>query len=325
MLKSIKQQLRSTSLGAWNRHRLRPAFSTLAPEQTPVFFIFTPEIVHLAPFCIPDAGPNFAPILVMNAVSKDDTDWIQSIHPRIPLVSLAASLRGNSDSLLPHGVVLNDLFTVADRNFCIQDPDCFVTDRAFWDHVSLTTDDFAAGAFWEPVAGRDHVMPRTFFLLFNVSVFREVRQRYGVDANVQHKLPPRAQEKTKAFGYQSNEFPQQFKGYFDTLQASWILSMSEGRQFHKLEGREKRIFHIGGTSYLHASDIDLKHWDYWPLSVHYFNLRLLETDTCERFRTRHASLFDAYSNSQTLLEMHPEFAGGWRCHEIDFILNHVAS
>ena len=41
--------------------------------------------------------------------------------------------------------------------------------------------------------------------------------------------------------------------------------------------RENRdLCHIGGTSYLKNSDYDLTHWDYWPLSVRYFNLRLME-------------------------------------------------
>jgi hypothetical protein len=261
----------------------------------------------------------------MNAVPADDVKWIRSIHPDLPLVELKNSLSGNADSLLPHGEVLNDLFDVSNGNFCIQDPDCFVTDDRFWDQVSLSEHDFAGGAFWEQVAAHDHLLPQTFFLVFNLEWFRAMAAEYDIDANVIRSLSPQAQRKIESIGYQGGQFPQEFKGYFDTLQAYWVLSLAEGRTFREIPGRGNSIFHIGGTSYLHKTDIELSHWDYWPLSVHYFNLRILELPPGKRFRERYKQLFEMYGSAQQLLDANREFRGGWRCAEIDLIVDYVAT
>ena len=83
------------------------------------------------------------------------------------------------------------------------------------------------------------------------------------------------------------------------------------------------IFHIGGTSYLHKSDYDLAHWDYWPLSVIYFNLKLLELPAGHRFRERFSSILDKYESSERLLELHPEFQQTWRYREMQTILDYT--
>lgn len=323
MLKPAMQKMRSSVLAAVNQQRLRRGLAGIDRGKIPIFFIFTPEIGHLAPFCIPQADDRFTSVLVMNAVSKDDVDWIRSIHPDLPLIELKHSLTRNSQSLLPHGDVLNDLFAVADGDFCIQDPDCFVTDTRFWENVRLEQDDYAGGPFWSKAYGQDHDLPYTYFVMFSLGAFQTIASKYGVDANVMRTLPANAQRQAESVGYGAGHFPNRGKDYFDTLQAFWVLSLAEGMKFREMPGERDWIYHIGGTSYLHKSDIELSHWDFWPLSVHYFNLRLLESPLLERFRERYEMLFDTYRSSDALLEQHVEFREGWRCAEIDKILGSV--
>ena len=312
MLRPAIERTRTAILSRINRGRLRRGFAGFAADTIPIVFIFTPEIAHLAPYCVPAVGPRFKPVLVMNAVHPQDVDWIRSIHPDLPLVELRHSLSRNSQSLLPHGDVLNDLFAVATGNFIIQDPDCFVTDPAFWDAVKIEQRDFACGAFWEQAQDPDHVLPHTFFLMFNVDAFRTVASKFQIDAGVIRALPPRAAGKALEMGYEPGKYPHKFKDYFDTLQAFWVLSLAEGWKFREIPGQQECVFHIGGTSYLHKTDIDLSHWDYWPLSVLYFNLRLLELHHGQRFRTRYGKLIEAYGSADGLLTTNPEFSSGWR-------------
>ena len=325
MFKPAIERTRTALLSRINQARLRRGLAGLSAGTIPIVFIFTPEIAHLAPYCVPDVGARFKPVLVMNAVPREDVAWIRSIHPGLPLIELAHSLSRNSQSLLPHGDVLNDLFAVTPGDFIIQDPDCFVTDRAFWNDVKIGDHDFACGAFWEQTKDPAHVLPHTFFLMFNVDAFHAVAAKYQIDAGVIRSLPPRAAQKVRDMGYQPGRYPHQFKDYFDTLQAFWVLSLAEGWKFREIPGQQECIFHIGGTSYLHKADIDLSHWDYWPLSVHYFNLRLLELEHGGRFRKRYGSLFDMYGSADGLLAANAEFRAGWRRAEIDGILNCVGN
>ena len=294
-------------------------------ELTPVFFIFTPDIVHFGPYCISSGVAGIEPVIILNAVSNDDETCLRQIHPDILVIRLTTSITGNPDSMLAHGVVLNDLFAVIDKPFCIQDPDCFVTDRSFWSQVSINQEiEMAGGPFTKKLSQNPIVIPNTYFLIFNSKLVRSLFKKYGITANAISALGDQAQKKIRELGYETGEYPEGFKSYFDTLQAFWLLASAEGFRFKKMDGEGKSIFHIGGTSYLHKSDYDLAHWDYWPLSVIYFNLKLLELPAGHRFHERFANILEDYQSSDHLLGLHPEFRDTWRYREMQTILRHHA-
>jgi len=293
-------------------------------QSTPIFFIFTPDIIHFAPYCIPKDVEGFEPVLILNAVSDEDAKWLREIHPQYLIIQLKTSLSGNAHSMLGHGDVLNDLFATVGKPFCIQDPDCFVINAGFWKQVSLIPEhDMAAGPFTKKPTDHDHVLPDTFFLMFNPALFKSICSRYQITASVTQSLIPLAQKKVGEMGYATDQYPENFKGYFDTLQAFWVLALAEGYKFKKIPGAGRDVFHIGGTSYLHNSDYDLSHWDYWPLSVIYFNLKLLELPGGERFRGRFKQLFDQYGSSDGLLSAYPQFMDTWRYKEMQTIIEWI--
>ncbi len=323
MLRKLGQLVRSKRLASLNRARLRCAVpdGTVAGK-TPVFFIFTPELVHFAPFCLKGVlSSEFSPVVILNAVTEDDERWLRTQLPAQPIVRLKTSLRNNPTSMLAHAEVLNDLFAVCSSSFCIQDPDCFVTDPAFWDHVSIQKNHFAGGPFVKRPTHHDHVLPDTFFLVFNCETFRRIARRYGITANVVRHPGTVVRDRLKTMGYSAGDFPESFKGYFDTLQAYWLLSLAEGLEFKQMPGAGEIVFHIGGTSYMHKTDYDPAHWDYWPLSVHYFNLRLLEQPGLVRFRERFQAVIDQHQSADRLLKNYPEFAQTLRFQQTQRILN----
>lgn len=319
------QSIRKTVLAKENRRRLRRDLrGLLRQESTPIFFIFTPDIVHFAPYCIPKEARGFEPVLILNSVSAPDERWLREIHPNRLIISLKVSLTKNPESILAHGTVLDDIFATVKKSFCIQDPDCFVTDSSFWSRVKLDFDkDLAAGPFTKRPTDHDHVLPDTFFLMFNTKVFESICDQYEISAASYSELKPAAQNKIQELGYHLGQYPEQFKAYFDTLQAFWLLALAHGYRFNEIPGAGESIFHIGGTSYLHSSDYDLAHWDYWPLSVIYFNLRLLEAPEAERFRARFVHLFEQYKSSKNLLKTFPEFAINWRYKQLQLVLSHI--
>ena len=150
-------------------------------------------------------------------------------------------------------------------------------------------------------------------------------RRFRISATSASDLLPAAQEKIRQLGYKPGQYPEQFKGYFDTLQAFWLLALAEGYQFKQIPGVGESVFHIGGTSYLHSSDYDLAHWDYWPLSVIYFNLRLLELPAGERFREQFREIFDRFESSDHLLILFPTFSDSRRFKEMQILLSHMVN
>jgi len=317
--------IRNTLLSLENRRRLRKGLKRLLEgDSIPIFFIFMPDIVHFAPYCIPSNAKGFEPVLILNSVSLSDEHWLKEIHPKSLIISLRVSLAGNPKSVLTHGQVLSDLFATVDRPFCIQDPDCFVTHLSFWKKVKLDLQrDIAGGPFVKKPSRHKYVLPNTYFLIFNPTLVKMIFDRYGINANATPKLGVKAQKKAQEFGYAVEQYPEEHKNYFDTLQALWVLAFAEGLSFKRITAEEEIIFHIGGTSYLHRIDHDLSHWDYWALSVIYFNLRLLELPLGQRFHERFRDLMRTYGTSNNLLDSFPEFVTTWRFREMQTILSFI--
>ena len=323
MAERIADQFRRWVLHRLNTRRIARVLREITPDRTPVVFIVTQDIVHLTPWCLQNIAPSFAPVVLLNGVSPEDCDWVRRTV-KVPTTVLKASLTGNQQSMLSHGRTLNSLFAAATRDFCIQDPDCFVVDLKFWESVSLSAQDFAGGPFVEHHADRSHLIPSTFFLMFNLTNYRRICGEYDIDADVTRTVSQRVRSRMKLLNYGDNEFPHSFKKYFDTLQAYWVLSFADGLKFREMPGERQAIFHIGGTSYLHRCEIDPAHWDYWPLSVHYFNLCILELPGMERFRQRFAGLYQQHGSASGLLKSQPGFAAGWRRVEIDRIVEAIS-
>lgn len=317
----LTNYVRKQLLSGLNRQRIDHAIEGIGlTSPRLIAFIFTENLMHLAPFCLPNTGGRFEPLLVLNGVSDDSTQWLTNMYPDKRIVRLRTSLTGNSQSILPHAAVLNDLLAVIRQPFCIQDPDCFVTNSRFFDNLSVDENEFAAGPFVKRPTDHDHVLPDTFFLMLNSPLYHHVSRKFGISADVIPSLPRKAMRAAQELGYKPGQFTENFKNYFDTLQAYWIVAQAEGKRFRLLQGAGESVFHIGGTSYLHNSDYDLAHWDYWPLSVQYFNLRLLEQPVNARFRNVFPALSSTYLDGDALLRKYPIFRDGRRYREIETIL-----
>lgn len=322
MFSSLVHRYRRARLARINRRSLRKVLDNgKVRGRIPIFFIFTPDLVHFAPFCIEEDLDDFEAVIVLNAVSHEDELWLGERLPERPVVNLTASLRGNKQSMLAHGDVLNDLCAVCPGRFCVQDPDCFVTDRAFYAGIEFDPQrHFAAGPFSKSATDHEHHVPDTFFLMLQGAAVQRTEERYGISADVTRKLSVAAVSKLREIGYVRGDFPEQFKGYFDTLQAYWLVSMANGLKFNKIPGDGTQMCHIGGTSYLKNSELDLAHWDYWPLSVRYFNMRLLENPALAPFRERFAYLKQMHGSADQMLIDYPEFLRSERYRSISTIL-----
>lgn len=319
MINQTIKKTRAAILNVLGQRRLRRSIKNLPKSAVPVFFILTPDIVHLAPFCVKNIPQPFTAVLIGNGVAQEDMAWVRG-EVNCICCEIVSSLTGNTASLLEHGVVLDQLFAACGRDFCIQDPDCFVTDMAFWESVRLSENDFAAGPFWEQPPGRSHVLPGTFFVYFSRQIQRDLAKRFSISCGYFSELPPKAAAAVKRIGYEKGDFVHSFKGSFDTLHGYWILAFSEGYSFAPLPGEGTQIIHVGGTSYLNNANIEPDYWDYWPLAVQYLNLRLLELPRLERFRDRFKDMTSRYGNSNQLLADYPRFAEGWRRRNVDQIL-----
>jgi hypothetical protein len=319
---TLRQKARSGLLFRINSRRARRAMKGLSHNRLLSFIVVTPDLVHLAPLSTQNHGPGVQPVFVANGIGESDVAWLNRISPEVPIVPLRASIRGGSQSLIHHGEVIENIARAMDRTtFCVQDADCFVLEQSFWNTLALNQKtEYAVGPFGRNAEDGRPAFPETFLLLLNAGLMLDLRRDHDITAYATPKPSSRAQAFLGAAGYGPGKYLETRKPYYDTLQQFWVGANFSGFEFRCTTGDGSAVHHVGGTSYLHKTFDDLAHWDYWPLNVHYFHLRLLELPGCAMFRDRFRALANFHGTSSALLRAHPEFAGGWRRKASDLIL-----
>lgn len=318
--------VRAAILGVMNDRVCRRAGASLRAGSLPSYIVVTPHLVHLAPMAAQNHPPHVQPVFVANGIGETDLAWLTRISPGIPVVALRVSIAGNSESLIEHGVVINHLARAKSGQFCIQDADCFVTEPAFWNSMRLDpATEYAAGPFLREREGEVPEFPETFLLCLNGELINKVRRDYDITSESTARPRRKVRKLLAQAGYAPGEYLETRKHYYDTLQQFWVAARLDGFTYRLVPGDGASVHHVGGTSYLHRSFENLDHWDYWPLNVHYFHLRLLELPQCAAFRPRFAKLIVFHESSGNLLARFPEFAAGWRRRESDLIIDRTGA
>jgi len=314
--------VRRRALAYLNHKILADACRAFGSSALPSYIVVTPHLVHLAPLAARNHTAAVQPVFVTNGLTRIDLAWLQSVSPHVPVIPLRASLGTNPRSLVEHGVVINHLARASLSDFYIQDADCFISDPEFWASMRIDpSTEYAVGPFMRVGEGERPDFPETFLLCLNRALMEKYRRRFGVTAEPTGRPGSRARRFLASVGYAEGKYLETLKDYFDTLQQFWVAARHEGFQFRLVPGNGTAVHHVGGTSYLFRTFDNLDHWDYWPLNVHYFHLKLLEQPRCSSFRARFRSLIDFHGSSDALLGAFPAFAAGWRRRESDTILD----
>ena len=314
--------LRRRILRSVNDRISRRSSATLDAGRTPSYIVVTPHLVHLAPLAASNHSAGIQPVFVANGIGRADMEWLAEMRPDVPVISLRASLRGDSASLLEHGVVINHLASGSHDAFCVQDADCFVTDSEFWSTMRLDPDtDYAVGPFLRQGEGERPDFPETFLICLNRKLMDQYAREFGITAEPSGRPRRRARRFLSEAGYPEGKYLETLKDYYDTLQQFWVAARKHGFGYRHVAGEGETVHHVGGTSYLHRSFENLDHWDYWPLNVHYFHLRLLELPRCAQFRERFRGLIEFHGSSTSLLAAFPDYDTGWRRQESDLIIS----
>ena len=324
VMRRLAAALRSTILWRTNTHRAKLALAGTAQDRPRSYIVVTPHLIHLAPLATLNHGGRVQPVFVANGINHDDSEWLRMMCPEVPIVPLRASLGNNPDSMLSHGIVIDYLAQAELGAFYIQDADCFVSDRSFWSFTAMDlTAEYAVCAFVRKGSEDRPEFPETFLTALNAPLLRKYRKLYGVVSESVPTADSRAMRILDDAGYPAGRVLETYKDYFDTLQQYWVIATHQGMRHRRAAGEGETVHHIGGTSYLYKSFEKLAHWDYWPLAVHYFNLRILEMPAVERFRKRFKGLIDYHGSADALIEAYPHFAGGWRKRSADRIISEL--
>ena len=320
----IRHSLRSAVLQETNTRAARRAIQGMDSAKLKSFIVVTPHLIHMAPLATLNHGSGVQPVLVANGLSGDDLAWLGAMCPGVPTIELRTSLTGNPDSLLLHGVIIDYLAAACDQPFCIQDADCFVLDSSFWTGVSLDPKtEYATCVFVREGDAKRPPFPETFLTCLNAPLMRKFNRELSIRSESTDRPSSRAKDALASAGYGEGRVLETLKDYYDTLQQFWVIATHRGFRFRKLAGEGDTVHHIGGTSYLHSTFDDLAHWDYWPLAVHYFNMRLLELPAASRFRKRFEKLSAYHGSADQVLGKFPDFAAGYRRKTADTILDEL--
>ena len=306
------EAVRSSLLWRLNTRIIARGVKSLPPDTLKSYIVVTPHLVHLAPLATLNHGPRVQPVLVANGLSEADITWLSEMTDA-PVIRLKSSLGRSPDSLLAHGTIIDYLADTNPGAFCIQDADCFISDQSFWNSVNIDlSSEYAVCAFVRNGDGDRADFPETFLTILNAPLMREYRRNHDVTSESSSRVSPRAQQALSEAGYPAGRVLETLKDYYDTLQQFWVVATHHGFRFRQIPGEGSTVHHIGGTSYLYRAFDNLDHWDYWPLAVHYLNLRILESPKTSVFRQRFAGLFEFHGSADQLLIKYPAFASGWR-------------
>jgi len=286
-----------------NLHRLRPLAAGLGKDpRLPVFVCATRQDAHLAPMAVLHSHPRIRHIILANALSAADTEWLRQEAAGVPVVRLKASLRGDALTYFTHAELIRLSALVSPSDFCVQDADCFVTESAWWEELRLASPaEYAAAPFQFPIQGMNESMPRTFLILISAAAYRR-RLKQGILPDYSCDLEPLTAQ-LRARGIEPPYFPEHSKDYFDTLQKQCLAAVLDGEPFRLLRGADQIVFHVGGSSYLteRSERVDPNCENPWALNAPYFYMRVLEFARFERFRARFANLYRLYGSSDKML------------------------
>jgi len=254
--------------------------------------------------------------LILNGLADWEQDYLATEFPDIP--SFTLETRGGS---ILYDRVLDLLVEENEFDFGVLDQDCFVLDESLFDQLQFQRDELVKSPFFTRNEEAGIEFPRTYFLYFNVSVVKSIRDKYRISFRRCWTLPASLEEKLAELNLGYHNFPHPSLNYFDNFQLIWAMAMHERIPFGRvptMHGQgavcSERVVHVGaGHAYLTEPYRDsmvenLRTYD--RLSqleremlraaafCHYAHLRLLETSESDVLRQRYLPFFSTYDGSQ---------------------------
>jgi hypothetical protein len=187
-------------------------------------------------------------VLLFNGTRTWERRLLRERFPSIP----SLDLRALPKSIMSHGLVLEILLRVVDRDFGIHDPDLYVFDPDLYRALEPRTGELAVGAFGVTNPRTARVFPTTHLLALCVDATRRIMERHRIGPNTYRRTPHRLSVALQSVGLGDHNFPKPYLKRYDVLHLLFAMAIHEGYALRALGGIDDvdGVLHIGGVSYL---------------------------------------------------------------------------
>jgi hypothetical protein len=197
-----------------------------------------------------------------------------------------------------HDRIIDVLLHSLNEPFWIVDHDCYLFSDALFAESNEPQTEAGQAVFAFHNEGLNALIPETFLMRLNPRVLRNVSKRFSVTARVytHEELPDKARYLLETAGWNSENYPEPHKKYYDTLRVLFLLCQSLGCGPRICPGYSTRceihreVVHIGNTSRPQWS-IDPAFYN--AIGAYFWKLSLLEQDDIrqlESYRIRALNL-----------------------------------
>ncbi|MFO1321096.1 MAG: hypothetical protein U1F52_15900 [Burkholderiales bacterium] len=230
------------------------------------YVIVMPGTLHFLRPCLDRLPGHLAVFLVSNGARPWERARLRAEYAHLPMAVLA-TLPGSS---LVHGDAINLMLDHNASDFGILDHDLYLFDPAIFERARPAADECAFALFSEVSRRTGRRYPETYFLHFNRAVLRALSDRYGIDARLYRRAPPRAAARLASLGRPESLLRKDTQDFLDTLQLLFALAEVDGVPVRiDTAADDADAVHVGGTSmgthrtkelaqlYVHRRFIDL--------------------------------------------------------------------
>ncbi len=302
---NLTKHLKTVYGDFFSKFQLRSASKQIVPfknAQKLFFVIGVPGSLHIVELCLKYIPTNQKIVFIANGLSEWEIQWAsKNLHTAEMLLV---------PMLLEHGQVLDFLLDEMPNPFGILDYDCFVFNQEIFKDISILEPEVMLNAVFvhsNPKLNID--IPETFMMYFNPSIIRAVQSKYHARSNIidYDLVSKKAKKKLWAIGIDGQQYPEEYKNYFDSTRLWYALGIAEGykcqfvRRMPTVSEPNDQIFHVGASSQNQNTKTK------WALRGSYFWRRCLETCSHEDLKTYYFQRYGKMSSTD-LLALNPELS-----------------
>lgn len=309
MLNSLKQKIPKNIYHRYKKLRSKILVNSgrstvrLQNLDSPVYVVATPGNLPCVKYCL-----NFIPktehcVLVLNGLEEWEQQWAYDHLHRDGFVVFNKMVR--------HSYVIDYLIQRNSGVFGLLDFDCFVLDPQLFSRLKQIPHGSCFSSFFgwcNNLLG--YVFPDTFLLYLDSPELRRLAKKYRADSSelIWDEMSQISKRALVYVGFNTNNLPENFKPFFDTLRLLMSLSLAEGQIFsypddvHKGSDIGKAI-HVGYVGSVPLKGISYSTW-YQSRGSYFWNRALEETKDKE-LQDRYMAKY-GYTTSKKILERIPQ-------------------
>lgn len=229
----------------WADKKIKRSLRQLTKDDGIYFYVIVvPQVLHFLIPAVRLVQQHVKVIFILNGISAVEENLLKKAFPDIKTIRLWTFPK----SSWPHGLLLSLLLRNSTRNFGILDHDFFLFDPSVFSQLTFKKNEFAICVTMTHNSVTRKEFPGTHFLYLQVTLLREIMERYDVSAKLYKKIPVNVKPLIEKMGLSLDNPPKEYQSFFDSFLMLSALAMHDGFKIRQIDILAEDWAHLGGTS-----------------------------------------------------------------------------